>query len=96
MPEEGRRIQRPKCCASKYPNKDEDNNSKIQHNTYQAAFFKIPRLNHSYTQINKECLKKAGGYNGRNVVLLNITIKMRTTARKFNIKLELRKMGMLV
>ena len=33
-------------------------------------------------------LMKVRGYSGRNVMLLNITIKMRTTVRKFNMKYQ--------
>ena len=39
-------------------------------------------LNHFHKQINKGHLKKAGGYNGRNIVIRITTIKMRSIIRK--------------
>ena len=47
QPEEGRRIQRRKCCVSTYNNKDEDNSPKNhdQNNTHQATSKKFGQIN---------------------------------------------------
>ena len=45
-------------------------------------FYKFLWLNHFYAQVNNGHPRRAGRYNGRNVVLWQTTIKVRTIDRK--------------
>ena len=57
-------------------------------------------MNHFYVQINKGHSRKAGGYNGQNVLCQLKTILMRTTVRKIPIPIiyiqaNLKKFGLI-
>ena len=63
-PEEGWRIQWPKRCATKY-HKDEDNNPKIQHKTYQALSKKIRRKRNVILYIHCKLQHSSVGWGNR-------------------------------